>query len=84
MLALISKTSRKKTAQQALKQNLKHALKPQDMHKIGFPGGNENKQIYAAGKGKLWVAFGESKSSGKTRYLNLLACMGRIFPNKQA
>lgn len=71
MLALISKTSRKKTAQQELKQNLKHALKPQGMHKIGFPGGNENKQIYAAGKSKLWLAFGESKSSRGTRYRNL-------------
>lgn len=73
MLALISKMSRKKTAQQELKRNLKHALKRQGIHKIGFLGGNENRQIYAAGEGKLWVAFGEgeSNSSGKTRYLNL-------------
>ena len=71
MLALISKTSRKKTAQQELKRNLKNALKPRGIYKIGFLGGNESRQIYAAGEGKLWVAFGESKSSGKTRYLNL-------------
>lgn len=70
MLALISKTSRKKTAQQELKRNLKNALKRQGIRKIGFLGGNENKQIYAAGEGELWVAFGESKFSRKTRYLN--------------
>ena len=73
MLALISKTSRKKAAQQELRQKLKNVLKPQGKHKIGFPGGNEDKQIYAAGEGKLWVAFGESKNK---RYLNLFGVYG--------
>lgn len=82
MLALISKTSRKKTAQQELKRNLKYDLKRQGIHKIGFLGGNEDRQIYAAGEGKLWVAFGESKSSGKTRYLNLFGVYRPDLPQQ--
>ena len=82
MLALISETSRKKKAQQELKKNLKNALNRPSSHKIGFPGGNENRQIYAAGEGKLWVAFGESKSSGKKRYRNLFGVYGPDLPEQ--
>ncbi len=70
MLALIGKTSRKKAAQQELKQNLKNALKSQGIHNIGFRGGNKDLQIYAAGKRKLWVAFSESTSTKNKRYWN--------------
>lgn len=68
MLVLIPEAKRK-AAQRELEHRLKRDLMPQGKRNIGFPGGNVDLQIYSAGEGKLWVAFGGLNSDVR-RYWN--------------
>lgn len=81
-LALIGETKRKKAAQGALERKLKGALKRLGTHNIGFPGGNIDLPIYAAGEQELWVAFGgPTENAAVRRYWN---AFGAYEPDRYA
>ena len=56
MLQLIEEASEKATAQENLEVRLKK-LEYKGKLNVGFPGGNDNVEIYSAGDGHLWAGF---------------------------
>ena len=71
MLTLIEGEKEKKSAQKAVEAGLKEVLPNVGVRNIGFPGGNTDRPVYAAGEGELYVAFSKPDANATTpRYWN--------------
>lgn len=72
VLQIIEQKEAIASAQRKLEQVLRKALRSQGTRKIGYPGGNADQTVYAAGEGKLYCAFAppNPKGQGIPRYWN--------------
>lgn len=57
MLQLIEAADEKAKAQEKLETRLQNSLKYKGILNVGFPGGNDDVQIYSVGDGRLWAGF---------------------------
>ncbi len=72
MLTYVSAKNEKKVAQAQLEDNLKSALGDKGTRNIGFPSGNLDSHVFAAGHDKLWCTFRQlsAKNVRIPRYWN--------------
>ncbi|SDM56712.1 hypothetical protein SAMN04488568_11455 [Maricaulis salignorans] len=78
MLKLVETPEAKASAQALLEKRLYESLDDQGVLNIGFPGGNYNIPVYAAGPDRLWAGFKEPANDYKIRrYWNAFGVFDR-------
>ncbi|TGQ37832.1 MULTISPECIES: hypothetical protein [unclassified Mesorhizobium] len=60
MLRLIYETKAKKAAQETLAEIVKDSLPSQGTRRIGFKGGNRDRELFSAGEGELWASISKT------------------------
>jgi hypothetical protein len=53
----------KRAHQRKLEVSVRARLKPRGVRNIGFPSGNRDEIVHAAGEGGLWSAFGDAEDA---------------------
>lgn len=60
----------KRDAQRQMERSVRSSLASRGVRNIGFPSGNRDETLYAAGEGKLWCAFGDGEDAKVPRRWN--------------
>lgn len=60
MLRLIQETKAKKAAQETFARIVKDSLPTQGTRRIGFKGGNRDRELFSAGEGELWALISKT------------------------
>ncbi|TPN35193.1 hypothetical protein [Mesorhizobium sp. B1-1-6] len=71
MLRLIHEAKAKKAAQARLAQIMRDSLPSQGTRRIGFKGGNRDRELFSAGEGELWASISKTpEDTTISRYWN--------------
>lgn len=67
---LVEDKAAKRAYQRKLEVSVRARLKPRGVRNIGFPSGNRDEIVHAAGEGGLWSAFGDAEDAKIPRWWN--------------